>query len=80
MRHEDDFECTDSENKPCSSLPYPCISCYMNDSCVYGNQTIATCKANVDCVVYTELEFYLFYIVQIECVYYFREKICLRKI
>lgn len=50
MRHEDDLECTDSENKPCSSLPYPCISCYMNDSCVYGNQTIATCKANVDCV------------------------------
>lgn len=45
------MECVDTENKPCSSLPYPCISCYMNDSCVYGNQTIAKCKANVACVV-----------------------------
>lgn len=51
IRHEDDLECIDSESKPCSSLPYPCISCYMNDSCIYGNQTIATCKANVDCTV-----------------------------
>ncbi|XP_050549165.1 TM2 domain-containing protein almondex [Daktulosphaira vitifoliae] len=50
VHHEDDWDCSDSENKPCSSLPYPCIHCYMNESCVYGNQTIATCKANVKCV------------------------------
>ncbi|VVC27658.1 Hypothetical protein CINCED_3A015718 [Cinara cedri] len=48
--HHEDLECIDSDKKPCSSLPYPCITCHMNDSCVYGNQTIAVCKANVECV------------------------------
>ncbi|XP_025405991.1 TM2 domain-containing protein almondex [Sipha flava] len=45
-----ELECTHLQHKPCSSLPYPCISCQkMNDSCIYGNQTIATCNANVHC-------------------------------
>lgn len=47
-----ELECTHLQHKPCSSLPYPCISCQkMNDSCIYGNQTIATCNANVHCQV-----------------------------
>lgn len=52
QRHDDELECTETDNKPCSSLPYPCISCRMNTTCVYGNQTIANCTANVDCVVW----------------------------
>lgn len=61
MRYEEEEkrECSDFENKSCSSLPYPCISCQMNTSCIYGNQTIATCKANVDCVVCKIFKLYL---------------------
>lgn len=50
IRHEEDLECriSDSERKLCSSLPYPCITCEMKDPCIYGNETIAKCKANVN--------------------------------
>ncbi|XP_050423414.1 TM2 domain-containing protein almondex [Adelges cooleyi] len=49
IHHQEDLECLDSD-KQCSTLPYPCIHCYMNETCTYGNQTLATCKANVKCV------------------------------
>ncbi|XP_015373960.1 PREDICTED: TM2 domain-containing protein almondex [Diuraphis noxia] len=50
IRHEDDLERIVSEHKACSSMPYSSISCHMNSTCVYGNQTIAICKSNVDCL------------------------------
>lgn len=56
IRHEDDLERMVSEHKACSSMPYPSISCHMNTTCVYGNQTIAICKANVDCLVFNNLK------------------------
>lgn len=34
----------------CDQLNHPCISCSMNETCVYGDQTIAKCKALHRCI------------------------------